>query len=69
MRFKDNFLLNYLKKAPVPLAVERSLECEILSRQEFVRPILDIGCGEGIFASVLFRGKDRAWGRIPANPR
>ena len=57
MRFKDNFLLNYLKKAPVSLAVERSLECEILSKQEFVRPILDIGCGEGIFASVLFGEK------------
>jgi len=57
MRFKDNFLLNYLNKAPVSLAVERSLECELLSRQEFVRPILDIGCGDGIFASVLFGEK------------
>ncbi len=57
MRFKQNFLYNYLKEAPVALAVERSLECEILSKKEFLRPILDIGCGEGMFAFVLFDEK------------
>ena len=36
------------------LAIERSLECELLSQQSFVRPILDLGCGDGLFASILF---------------
>lgn len=54
MRFKNDFLLNYLCKAPIPLAVERWHECKILQKQEFQRPILDLGCGDGIFASVLF---------------
>ena len=36
------------------LAIERSLECEILSQQSFSRPILDLGCGDGLFARVLF---------------
>lgn len=57
MRFGDNYFPRYLKEAPVPLALERSLECEILSRQEFKHPILDIGCGDGLFASILFNEK------------
>ncbi|MEK6628251.1 MAG: class I SAM-dependent methyltransferase [Bdellovibrionota bacterium] len=52
-----DFLENYLKMAPVPLAVERSYECEILSKQFFQRPILDIGCGDGIFVRQLFNEK------------
>ena len=57
MKFKSNFFYSYLKEAPIPLALERSYECEILSKQMFTRPILDIGCGEGIFAYVLFDEK------------
>lgn len=54
MKFKTDFFKNYLKKAPLPLAVERSMECQILSKRNFERPILDIGCGDGIFAHMLF---------------
>lgn len=57
IRFRTDFLPRYLIHAPVPLALERSLECEILSRQEFRRPVLDIGCGDGLFASILFDEK------------
>ncbi len=57
MKFKDDFFRRYLGEAPVPLAIERSLECAILSRQRFDAPILDIGTGEGMFAYVLFDGK------------
>lgn len=39
---------------PVPLALERAVECAILAGHPFERPILDLGCGDGIFASVLF---------------
>jgi SAM-dependent methyltransferase len=51
------FLKEYVSLAPLALAIERSLECRILSRVPFERPILDIGCGDGIFASVLFDEK------------
>lgn len=54
MKFKTNFLLNYLKKAPLSLAIERCFECEILSQQIFIHPVLDLGCGDGIFSYVLF---------------
>jgi len=52
--FNENFFENYLKQAPLPLAVERTQECILLSRQKFAEPILDIGCGDGIFANILF---------------
>lgn len=54
MKFKTNFLLNYLKEAPLSLAIERCFECEILSQQIFTHPVLDLGCGDGIFSYVLF---------------
>lgn len=57
MKFKTDFFYSYLKEAPLPLALERSFECEILSRQQFAHPILDIGCGEGLFAQILFDEK------------
>lgn len=41
----------------MPLALERVWECEILSDQKFEGPVLDIGCGEGIFAKILFKDK------------
>lgn len=57
MKFKNNFFINYLKVAPIPLALERTMECEILSKKDFSRPVLDIGCGEGLFAHILFDEK------------
>ena len=57
MKFGSDFFRRYLKQAPLPLALERSLECEILSKQEFRHPVLDIGCGDGLFAHILFNEK------------
>jgi ubiquinone/menaquinone biosynthesis C-methylase UbiE len=54
MMMNKDFLTTYVGLAPLALAIERSMECEILSRVPFERPILDIGCGDGIFAKVLF---------------
>jgi ubiquinone/menaquinone biosynthesis C-methylase UbiE len=49
-----DFLKTYARLTPLALAFERSLECTILARMTFEKPILDVGCGDGIFASVLF---------------
>jgi SAM-dependent methyltransferase len=46
--------VKYLEQAPVALAIERTLECTILSRRELIPPALDIGCGDGLFASICF---------------
>ena len=50
LKFKTNFFERYLLVAPLPLAIERAWECEIQSQYNFHRPVLDVGCGEGIFA-------------------
>jgi SAM-dependent methyltransferase len=49
-----NFLKTYVGLAPLALAIERSMECELLTQMPFKRPILDIGCGDGLFAKILF---------------
>jgi len=49
-----DFMVRYLAAAPLPLALERILECRIHRQHQFVRPVLDVGCGEGLLASVLF---------------
>jgi GT2 family glycosyltransferase/SAM-dependent methyltransferase len=53
---RRNFLYAYLDQAPVSLALMRAVECDHLSRLSFERPILDIGCGDGTFARILFNG-------------
>lgn len=53
--FHSHLLARYLVHAPLALALERWFECQLLSRYEFEGPVLDLGCGDGIFASVLFR--------------
>lgn len=57
MRFNDNILGRYLSLSPIPLAFERFLEAKIYQKLSFERPILDIGCGEGLFAKVVFGEK------------
>ncbi len=54
MKFRENILLNYMSMAPLALAFERFMECCILSQFDFRRPILDLGCGDGLFAYLLF---------------
>lgn len=53
MKFKTSFFEAYIAETPLALAIERTFECEIMSRQSFEKPVLDLGCGEGVFASIL----------------
>ncbi len=57
LKIKPNALLRYISMAPLALAFERVVEYRILKEQEFERPVLDIGCGEGVFANILFSSK------------
>jgi SAM-dependent methyltransferase len=53
LRFAKDFLLRYLEVTPAALALERSLECDLHARNSWKSPVLDIGCGDGLFASIL----------------
>ena len=64
-----SYLLRYLARAPAALALERAHECELYRGRVLPRPILDIGCGDGLFADVLFGpGADICYGLDP-DPR
>jgi SAM-dependent methyltransferase len=57
LRFAEDPVLQYLARTPLALALERGLECLLLSKQQFLPPVLDVGCGDGLFASILFADK------------
>jgi SAM-dependent methyltransferase len=57
IRFASNPASKYIAATPLALALERALECLLLSRQKLNAPVLDIGCGDGLFASILFADK------------
>ena len=51
---ESTILSEYVAHAPLALAAERSVECRLYLRRPLARPVLDIGCGDGLFASILF---------------
>lgn len=57
LKTNSEVIADYISMAPVALAFERSVECSLLNDQIFERPVLDIGCGEGLFGKILFVGK------------
>ncbi|MBF0386270.1 MAG: class I SAM-dependent methyltransferase [Candidatus Omnitrophica bacterium] len=57
VRNNDDLLLAYMGMAPLALAFERYLECQIYRDLELADPVLDIGCGDGLFAHILFDGQ------------
>ncbi len=40
-----------------PVALWRAIELRTLAAETFPRPIMDLGCGDGLIASVLFEGQ------------
>jgi SAM-dependent methyltransferase len=67
MKFMNDLLLRYASVAPLALAFERYFECNIFLNLPLERPILDLGCGEGLFANILFVEKIDTG--IDPNPR
>lgn len=47
-------VLRHLASVPVHRALIRSAECRLFLRAELFHPLLDIGCGDGHFASMVF---------------
>jgi len=51
------FLKIYLKTRPISHALWRSAEYQEIIKLDLKKPILDLGCGDGFFASILFGSK------------
>jgi SAM-dependent methyltransferase len=50
----SEFFTDYVGPVPLPHAIERCIECVLYTNHRLERPVLDVGCGDGIFSSVLF---------------
>ena len=50
----ERILRAHLREMPFHRVIMRSIEARILAEVSFPRPILDIGCGDGHFGSVIF---------------
>jgi SAM-dependent methyltransferase len=49
------FVHPYLREAPVFMALVRSVECALIrGAAPLAPPVIDIGCGDGLFASLAF---------------
>lgn len=53
----NSLFLNFLRETPTALALIRSIECKVISNYELKPPVLDVGCGDGLFASICFNSK------------
>ncbi len=49
-----SILRAHLREMPFHRVIMRSIEARILADVDYLRPILDVGCGDGHFASVVF---------------
>jgi SAM-dependent methyltransferase len=49
-----NYLERYLESAPISLALERAIESRWLASLPLAEPLLDLGCGDGLFAERTF---------------
>ncbi|MFN2387189.1 MAG: methyltransferase domain-containing protein [Thermoanaerobaculia bacterium] len=50
----EEILRAHLREMPLHRVIMRSIEARILSQVAYPRPVLDVGCGDGHFASVIF---------------
>lgn len=55
MTHRRDYLERYLRKRPAFLALVRGLECRLFEKVGVLdEPVLDLGCGDGYFASTAF---------------
>jgi SAM-dependent methyltransferase len=50
----SDFLARQLEEMPPHRAILRAVECRLMSRVPLTPPVLDVGCGDGHFASVAY---------------
>jgi len=49
-----DYLKEQLKDMAPHRAILRAVECKLMGRIEMVHPVLDVGCGDGHFASIAY---------------
>ncbi|MDH7488405.1 MAG: class I SAM-dependent methyltransferase [Anaerolineae bacterium] len=54
---RSDYFRQHLPEVPAFRALIRAVECRLLAEVEMPGPVLDIGCGDGIFAQILAGGR------------
>lgn len=67
MNNKEEVLALFLEKMPLVLALPRANECLAFRKASLKRPILDLGCGDGLFSQLCF-GKKAIDVGLDSNP-
>ncbi|MCJ7793107.1 MAG: class I SAM-dependent methyltransferase [Candidatus Marinimicrobia bacterium] len=62
MNPRKRFLRIFLEKLPAFQALFRAVEAEAITSYDLGEPILDVGCGDGIFSEALWGKKREVWG-------
>ena len=57
MNNKEEILARFLEKMPLVLALPRANECLAFRKVSLRQPILDLGCGDGLFSQLCFGEK------------
>lgn len=57
----------YYRFAPAALTLRECLRLRAVRKYDLEQPMLDIGCGDGLFARLAYPGKQQIWG-IDINP-
>ena len=52
MRFREGITREYVSQVPLALALERLTEVNLYRDKKFEPPVLDVGCGDGLFARI-----------------
>ena len=52
MKFREEVTREYISQVPLALALERLAEAALYRDKPFESPVLDVGCGDGLFASI-----------------
>ncbi len=53
----DNYFQKLWQFAPLSWAIVRATECELISKTDLIPPILEIGCGDGLFMKTALGSK------------
>jgi ubiquinone/menaquinone biosynthesis C-methylase UbiE len=61
VELERDFLKDFIEILPIPHALPRAIEAKLVSSVDLMSPSLDIGCGDGSFASVLLRSSRKAF--------
>jgi len=68
MTKEEKILARFVEKQPLALALPRAAECLALNGFKLKIPILDFGCGDGVFSLLCF-GKRKIDVGLDQNPR